>query len=62
MKYICVYCGSSNGIPVEYLSAAHQMGALANGALENGGQVVGLTLESLNTPTLAHNGLTHEPR
>ena len=34
------------------------MGAIANGALENGGEVIGVLPEIFNTPTLAHNGLT----
>jgi uncharacterized protein (TIGR00730 family) len=34
------------------------MGAVANGALENGGNVVGVIPEIFNTPTLAHNSLT----
>lgn len=34
------------------------MGAVANGALENGGDVVGVIPEIFNTPALAHNGLT----
>ena len=34
------------------------MGAVANGALENGGEVIGVLPEIFNTPTLAHNGLT----
>ena len=34
------------------------MGAVANGALENGGDVVGVIPEIFNTPTLAHKGLT----
>ncbi len=34
------------------------MGAVANGALENGGKVIGVIPEIFNTPTLAHNGLT----
>jgi hypothetical protein len=34
------------------------MGAVANGALENGGDVVGVIPEIFNTSTLAHNGLT----
>lgn len=34
------------------------MGAVANGALENGGDVVGVIPEIFNTPTLAHNSLT----
>ena len=79
MNSICVYCGSSDDVPVEYLYAAHRMGAilakrglrlvygggrtglmgaLADGALENGGQVFGVIVESMNTPALAHAGLT----
>lgn len=79
MNTICVYCGSSDGVPVEYLDAARQMGttlarrglrlvfgggrtglmgAVADAALQNGGQVVGVIVESLNTPALAHTGLT----
>jgi hypothetical protein len=34
------------------------MGALAEGVLENGGQVIGIIVESMNTPALAHPGLT----
>jgi hypothetical protein len=34
------------------------MGALADGALENGGQVFGVIVESMDTPALAHAGLT----
>jgi uncharacterized protein (TIGR00730 family) len=34
------------------------MGALADGALEAGGEVVGVITESMNTPALAHTGLT----
>jgi uncharacterized protein (TIGR00730 family) len=34
------------------------MGAAAAGALENGGQAIGVIIESLNTPALAHAGLT----
>jgi len=34
------------------------MGAVANGALENGGEVIGVLPEIFNTPTLAHKGLT----
>ncbi len=79
MKTICVYCGSSDGVPREYLDSARRlganlarrdlklvfgggrtglMGAVADGALQGGGQVVGVIVESLNTPTLAHSGLT----
>ena len=34
------------------------MGALADGALEAGGRVTGVITESMNTPALAHSGLT----
>jgi uncharacterized protein (TIGR00730 family) len=34
------------------------MGAVANGALEAGGTVIGVLIESLNTPALAHPDLT----
>lgn len=34
------------------------MGAVANGALDNGGEVVGVIPELFNTPALAHNRLT----
>jgi len=34
------------------------MGKLADGALENSGQVIGVIVENMNTPALAHNGLT----
>jgi uncharacterized protein (TIGR00730 family) len=34
------------------------MGAVADGALEAGGQVIGVIVTSMNTPALAHNGLT----
>lgn len=34
------------------------MGALANGALEAGGQVIGVIPGYFNTPQLAHSGLT----
>ena len=33
------------------------MGAVADGALESGGQVIGVIPEVFNTPQLAHNGL-----
>ncbi len=35
------------------------MGAVADGVLQAGGQVVGVIVESMNTPALAHAGLTH---
>ncbi len=34
------------------------MGALADGALESGGKVIGVITEGMNTPALAHAGLT----
>jgi uncharacterized protein (TIGR00730 family) len=34
------------------------MGAVANGALESNGEVIGIIPEIFNTPTLAHQGLT----
>ena len=34
------------------------MGAVADGALEAGGEVIGVIPEGLNTPQLAHAGLT----
>lgn len=43
-----VYGGGKTGL----------MGALADGVLENGGQVTGVIVESMNTPELAHTGLT----
>ena len=43
-----VYGGGKTGL----------MGALADGALEGGGEVVGVITESMNTPELAHTRLT----
>ncbi len=34
------------------------MGAVADGCLQAGGQVIGVIIESMNTPALAHMGLT----
>jgi uncharacterized protein (TIGR00730 family) len=34
------------------------MGAVADGVLEGGGEVVGVIVENMNTPALAHPGLT----
>ncbi len=34
------------------------MGAVADGALEAGGEVVGVIIPGMNTPALAHSGLT----
>ena len=79
MNSICVYCGSSDSVHLDYLLAARQMGAtlarrglrlifgggktglmgaVAEGALEAGGGVVGVIIPSMNTPALAHAGLT----
>jgi uncharacterized protein (TIGR00730 family) len=35
------------------------MGAVADGALEAGGEVIGVIIPSMNTKSLAHDGLTH---
>jgi uncharacterized protein (TIGR00730 family) len=35
------------------------MGAVADGALEAGGEVIGVIPKMFTTPTLMHNGLTH---
>ena len=43
-----VYGGGKTGL----------MGALADGALAQGGQVIGVITEGMNTPELAHTGLT----
>lgn len=43
-----VYGGGKTGI----------MGALADGVLEAGGEVIGIIVASMNTPALAHFGLT----
>lgn len=43
-----IYGGGKTGI----------MGAVADGALEAGGEVVGVIITSMNTPALAHTGLT----
>ena len=79
MKSICVFCGSSDSVHSDYLSAAWSMGkiladrgfsliygggktglmgAVADGALEAGGEVIGVIIPSMNTLTLAHDGLT----
>ena len=34
------------------------MGAIADGALSAGGEVIGVIIPSMNTPALAHDGLT----
>lgn len=43
-----VYGGGKTGL----------MGALADGALQAGGEVIGVIIPSMNTPALAHRGLT----
>jgi uncharacterized protein (TIGR00730 family) len=79
MKSICVFCGSSDSVHADYMSAARSlgrtlaergvrliygggktglMGAVANGTLEAGGEVVGVIIPSMNTAALAHIGLT----
>ena len=79
MKSICIFCGSSDSVHADYLTAARLvgltlaergirliygggktglMGAVANGALEAGGEVVGVIIPSMNTSSLAYDGLT----
>ena len=79
MNSICVFCGSSDSVHADYLSAARTMGvvlaerglsliygggktglmgAVADGALEAGGDVIGIIIPSMNTKALAHDGLT----
>ena len=79
MESICVYCGSSDAVSPDYLSAARQMGrvlagrglrliygggktglmgAVADGALEAGGEAIGVIIPSMHTNPLAHSGLT----
>ena len=79
MKSICVFCGSSDTVHADYMSAARSlgrtlaerelrliygggktglMGAVADGILEAGGEVVGVIIPSMNTVALAHIGLT----
>jgi len=79
MKAVCVYCGSSDDVHVDYLEAAYQMGKtlakrdlkliygggktglmgrVADGVLDGGGEVIGVIVKSMNTPSLAHPGLT----
>lgn len=47
-KLTLVYGGGCTGL----------MGAVAEGALQAGGEVVGVIVERMNTPNLAHPGLT----
>jgi uncharacterized protein (TIGR00730 family) len=79
MKFIAVYCGSSDSVHPDYLLAAKQagatlarrgivlvfgggktglMGTVADGVLAAGGSAIGVITESMNTPALAHAGLT----
>jgi len=79
MKSICVFCGSSDSVHADYLSAARLlgqtlaergirliygggktglMGAVADGALAWGGEVIGVIIPSMNTQALARLGLT----
>ena len=79
MKSICVFCGSSDSVHADYMSAARTMGitlaergirliygggktglmgAVADGALSAGGEVIGVIIPSMNTPALAHDGFT----
>lgn len=79
MNSICVFCGSSDSVRADYLSAARTMGirlaernirlvygggrtglmgAVANGVLEAGGEAIGIIIPSMNTKSLAHDGLT----
>src|SRR6266540_3531012 len=79
MKSICVFCGSSDSVHPDYITAARQMGrtlaergirlvfgggktglmgAVANGVLEAGGEVIGVIIPTMNTPALAHQGLS----
>lgn len=79
MKSICIFCGSSDSVHADYLTAARLMGltlaqrgirliygggktglmgAVAIGALEAGGEVVGVIIPSMNTSSLAYDGLT----
>lgn len=79
MRSICVFCGSSDAVHADYLSAARTMGrilaergiqlvygggktglmgAVADGVLEAGGSAIGVIIPSMNTQSLAHDGLT----
>lgn len=79
MQSICVFCGSSDNVHMDYLSSARHMGmvlaqsglqliygggktglmgALAEGVLESNGEVIGVIIPSMNTPALAHSGMT----
>lgn len=79
MRSICVFCGSSDAVHSDYITAARSlgilladrgirlvfgggrtglMGAVADGALSAGGEVIGVIIPSMNNPALAHDGLT----
>ena len=79
MDSICVFCGSSDSVHADYISAAWTMGrvlaesglrlvcgggrtglmgAVADGALAANGEVIGISIPSMNTKALAHDGLT----
>lgn len=79
MRSVCVYCGSADGIHLDYYDGAAQMGsylaqkgiqlvygagktgvmgAVADGVLTAGGEVIGVVPESLNSEVLIHAGLT----
>jgi uncharacterized protein (TIGR00730 family) len=50
---------ASQGLQLVYgAGSTGLMGSVANGCLENGGQVTGVIPEIFNTPNLAHQGLT----
>jgi uncharacterized protein (TIGR00730 family) len=50
---------AQRGLPLIYGGGrTGLMGALADSVLENGGQVTGVIVESMNTPDLAHTHLT----
>jgi uncharacterized protein (TIGR00730 family) len=79
MNSICVYCGSADGISLDFVTAARLtgatlarngltliygggrtglMGTVADAVLEAGGKVIGVIVQTMNTPALAHPGLT----
>jgi len=50
---------ASQGLQLIYgAGSTGLMGAVANGTLENGGEVIGVIPKMFNTPNLAHQGLT----
>ena len=79
MNSICIFCGSSDSVHTDYISAARTMGrvlaerglrliygggktglmgAVGDGVLSAGGEVIGVIIPSMNTKPLAHDGLT----